>query len=394
MADSTAGRQFCSSPLAVVTGATGHVGNVLVRELVSRGHGVRAVVQPAETSEAIAGLDVEMVRADVRDYGSLVRAFAGADLVYHLAGVITISGGQARLLEDVNVRGASNVARACREAGVRRMVYTSSVHALAVPPPGVALCETTEFRPEALDGDYARSKARASIEIRKSVEQGLDAVMVFPSGIIGPYDFRLSEMGHLFSDFVRGRLRVYVDGAYDFVDVRDVVAGLMLAAEKGRRGEGYILSGERSTVRDLLVLLQQATGIRSRARRLPMRLARFAAWFAPAYYRLRHAKPRFTSYSLRVLASNCLMSCAKAARELGYAPRPLQETVRNTIEWFVATGRLQLKLPPISVDVLHSWNAPQSVQAPSFLTPGNRNAIRSRMASGKGELGDRDLNPN
>jgi dihydroflavonol-4-reductase len=331
--------------VSVVTGATGHVGNVLVRELLRRGQSVRAVVHPAETIEAIAGLDVEVVRADVRRYDSLAPALAGADLVYHLAGIITISSGQARLLEEVNVGGARNVARACLEAGVRRVVYTSSVHALEVPPPGVPLCETTEFRPEALDGDYARSKARASIEIRESVERGLDAVMVFPSGIIGPYDFRLSEMGHLFADFARGRLKAYVDGAYDFVDVRDVVAGLMLAAERGRRGEGYILSGERVSVKGLLALLEQVTGVRSRARRLPVRLARFAAWFAPAYYRLRRAKPRFTSYSLRVLASNCLMSSAKAARELGYAPRPLAETVRDSMEWFAATGRLQLKLP-------------------------------------------------
>jgi dihydroflavonol-4-reductase len=328
-----------------VTGATGHVGNVLVRELVTRGQRVRVVVPPFETTEAVAGLDVEVVRADVRDFDSLVSAFAGADYVYHLAGIITISGGQARLLHEVNVLGARNAGQACLKAGVRRLVYTSSVHALEEPPQGVPACETSEFRPEALDGDYARSKARASIEVLKCVEQGLDAVMVFPSGIIGPYDFRLSEMGHLFVDFALGRLKAYVDGAYDFVDVRDVVAGMLLAAEKGRRGEGYILSGERISVESLLLLLERATGVRARARRIPFWLARLAARFAPAYYRLKHARPRFTSYSLRVLASNCLMSSAKAARELGYAPRPLGETVRNSIEWFVATGRLQLVLP-------------------------------------------------
>ena len=331
--------------MIVVTGATGHVGNVLVRELVRRGESVRAVVPATETTEAIAGLDVEVVRADVRDLDALTAAFTGAGLVYHLAGIITISGGQARLLHEVNVLGARNVGQACLKAGVRRLVYTSSVHALEVPPCGVPLCETTEFRPEALDGDYARSKARASIEVLKCVERGLDAVMVFPSGIIGPYDFRLSEMGHLFVDFARGRLKAYVDGAYDFVDVRDVVAGLQLAAEKGGRGEGYILSGERISVASLLGLLERATGVRARARRIPFQLARLAARFAPTYYRLKHARPRFTSYSLRVLASNCLMSSAKAARELGYAHRPLSETVRNSIEWFVATGRLQLELP-------------------------------------------------
>ena len=338
--------------MIAVTGATGHVGNVLVRELVRRGQCVRAVVPESETTEAIAGLGAEVVRADVRDFDSLVAAFAGADLVYHLAGIITISGGQALLLHEVNVLGARNVGRACLKAGVRRLVYTSSVHALEVPPSGIPVCETAEFRPEALDGDYARSKAHASIEVLKCLGQGLDAVMVFPSGIIGPYDFRLSEMGHLFVDFARGRLKAYVDGAYDFVDVRDVVAGLMSAAEKGRRGEGYILSGERISVKDLLSLLERATGVRARARRIPFRLARLAARFAPAYYRLKHARPRFTSYSLRVLASNCLMSSVKAARELGYAHRPLQETVRNSIEWLVATGRLQLELPDTGAPAL------------------------------------------
>jgi dihydroflavonol-4-reductase len=328
--------------VVVVTGATGHVGNVLVRELLERGQKVRAIVHPAETTEAIAGLDADVVRADVRDFDSLVAAFAGADLVYHLAGIITISGGQARLLHEVNVLGARNVARACLKVGVRRLVYTSSVHALKTPPSGVSLCETTEFQPDALDGDYARSKARASIEILKGVRQGLDAVMVFPSGIIGPYDFRLSEMGQLVLDCCSGRLKAYVDGGYDFVDVRDVVTGLLSAAERGRTGEGYILSGEAITVRGLLDLLERIARVGSRPSRLPMWLARLAAVFAPAYYRLRRSKPRFTDYSLRVLASNCLMSHAKATRELGYAPRPLSETIRNTVEWFVSTGRLRL----------------------------------------------------
>jgi len=331
--------------LAVVTGATGHLGNVLVRELIGSGRRVRAVVLPGEATDAIAGLDADVVRADVRDYGSLVAAFAGAGVVYHLAGIISISGGQARLLHEVNVLGVRNVVRACLDVAVRRLVYTSSVHALEVPPAGVRVCEPAEFRPDALDGDYARSKARGSIEVLNGVEQGLDAVMVFPSGVVGPYDFRLSEMGRLFTDFARGRLTAYVDGAYDFVDVRDVVAGILRAGASGNRGEGYVLSGERITVDGLLSLLEKVTGVRRRACRVPFRLARLAALFAPAYYRLRRAKPRFTSYSLRVLRSNCLMDSSKAARELGYSPRPLAETVKDTIDWFVATGRLRLDLP-------------------------------------------------
>jgi dihydroflavonol-4-reductase len=329
----------------VVTGATGHVGNVLVRELLRRGERVRAAVPLHEPLEALAGLGLEVAVADVRDPQSLFWAFADADTVFHLAGIISIATGERRLLEEVNVKGTRNVVEACLQAGVRRLVYTSSVHALEEPPSGTPVRETAEFRPEALDGDYARSKARASTEVLVGVRRGLDAVMVFPSGIIGPYDFRQSEMGQLFVDFARGRLKAYVDGAYDFVDVRDVVVGLLQAAEKGRRGEGYILSGQRISVRGLLDLLERVTGVKARARRVPIGLARLAALLAPAWCRIRRARPRFTSYSLRVLRSNCQMDRTKAERELGYAARPLVETVRSTIEWFVATGRLRLKLP-------------------------------------------------
>lgn len=165
-------------------------------------------------------------------------------------------------------------------------------------------------------------------------------MLVFPSGIVGPYDFRLSELGTLFLSCVRGRLRAFVDGAYDFVDVRDVVAGMTAAMEHGRRGEGYLLTGCRVTIRQMLEVLEQVTGMRSRARRMPMWLARGAAVLAPAWYRLRRRRPVFTSYSLKVLRSNCLMDVSKSVRELGYRVRPFRETVAATIDWFQASGRL------------------------------------------------------
>ena len=325
--------------MVAVTGATGHLGNVLVRELVRRGETVRALVPDSEDRWPIAELAIEIVSGDVRDPGSLARAFYGADIVYHLAGIITISSGRRALLEAVNVQGTRNVVRACVQTRVRRLVYTSSVHALPEPPHGTPVCESSDFRPERLLGDYAQSKARASAEVLAGVRAGLDAVLVFPSGIIGPYDFRGSEMGELIRDIAFGRLRAYIDGAYDFVDVRDVVQGLVLAAERGRTGEGYILSGEKVTVRDLLRIVASAAGIAVRPVRLPFWLARVAAFFAPVYYRLARRRPRFTGYSLKVLLSNCLMDRGKAQRELGYSPRPLREAVQATVEW-LQTGRL------------------------------------------------------
>ena len=327
--------------LVVVTGATGHVGNVLVRELVARGHRVRVVVPEAEDVTPISDLGLDTVTGDVRDHDSLARAFEGADVVFHLAGIVTISSGLSRLLDEVNVRGTRNVVRACLDVRIRRLVYTSSVHALCEPPHGVPVREESVFKPETLLGDYAQSKARASAEVMKGLRDGLDAVIAFPSGVIGPYDYKPSEMGQLFLEFGRGRLRPYVDGAYDFVDVRDVVGGLVSAMEKGRRGEGYILSGNRVTVRQMLDVLGQVTGRSPFRFRVPRALALAAAALAPAYSRLTAKRLLFTDYSIRVLGSNCLMDRNKAETELGYRVRPFAETVESAIRWFRDTGRLE-----------------------------------------------------
>ncbi|HEY3315032.1 MAG TPA: NAD-dependent epimerase/dehydratase family protein, partial [Bacillota bacterium] len=247
----------------VVTGATGHIGNTLVRALLSRDAKVRCLVLPSEGREPLAGLDIETAMGDVRDSGSLEAAFAGADVVYHLASVITLSPRQGRLLKAVNVGGAANVVEACRRTGVRRLVYVSSIHAIAEPPQGTVIDETMPIDPSRIHMAYGKSKAEATRIVLRAAGQGLDAVVVCPTGVIGPYDFRLSEMGRLFLTFAKRRLPAFVDGAYDFVDVRDVAEGLIAAADKGRTGEVYILSGELVTVRRLMGLLGGVTGTRA-----------------------------------------------------------------------------------------------------------------------------------
>lgn len=323
-----------------MTGAAGHLGSVLVRRLVRAGCPVRAVVAPFDDLRAFEELELPVAVADVRDRAALGRAFAGADIVFHLAGIISIQPGQARLLEAVNVEGTRNVIAACRQAGVRRLVYSSSVHALPEPAHGTPVCETVRFDPDAVLGDYARSKARASIEVRRAALDGLDTVMVFPSGIIGPHDWRPSEMGRLFLSYARGRMRAEVEGAYDFVDVRDVAEALVSAAGRGRRGEGYLLSGDRITVRGLFTLLGELTGVRPPRLCVPLPLARVGAALAPLWARLTRTRPLFTPYSLAVLRSNCLMDRSKAERELGFRPRALRDTVADTIAWFRSVGML------------------------------------------------------
>lgn len=327
--------------MIVVTGATGHVGNVLLRELAAHGAAhLRAVLKPGESSARLENLDVQTVEADMREYNALLTAFEGADVVFHLAGIVSIgSTGMARLRE-VNVEGTRNVIAACRAANVRRLIYTSSVHAFVELPAGTCLDETTAIDPDRVHGPYATTKAEATLLVFAAAREGLDAVVVFPSGIIGPYDFRPSETGQLIIDCFQGRLKAYVEGAYNFVDVRDVVQGLISAATKGRRGEGYILSGHEVTVKELLSTVELLTGARAPRWRLHFGFTRAVSFLIPVYYWLKRERPLFTTYSLDVLASNCLMSHAKAQRELGFSPRPFEQTIADTLSWFRRAGML------------------------------------------------------
>ncbi|MBN1191236.1 MAG: SDR family oxidoreductase [Dehalococcoidales bacterium] len=320
--------------MIAVTGATGHIGNVVIRELLAAGWQTKAIVPPGEDISPLKNLDVEIVEGDVRNYISLLKAFAGVETVYHLAGIVTILPGKRKLLEEVNVRGSRNVAEACLEAGVGRLVYTSSIHALKEPPEGTVITESQPYDPVSVTGDYARSKARATLEVLKVARKGLDAVIVCPTGVIGPFDYKGSEMGCLVRGFLDRKIRATIDGAYDFVDVRDVARGMLLAAARGRSGEGYILSGERITVSQLMKLLEKTSGIRAPGWRVPCRLARFFGVLATPYYLLSGSRPLFTAYSIDVLSANSLVSSAKASRELGYSARSIRESVADTVSWF------------------------------------------------------------
>jgi len=213
-------------------------------------------------------------------------------------------------------------------------VYTSSIHAIQRVESGV-IDETVPYDMNNPYGAYDRSKAEATLEVLNAARDGLNAVVTCPTGIIGPYDFRGSMMGAVIHDAAIAKPTLYVDGAYDFVDVRDVAEGLICAAEKGQQGESYILSGQKITVRYLLETVREITGKNFFQMKVPFDFAKFAALFTPAYYRFANATPRFTPYSLEVLQSNSNISHAKATRELGYAPRSLQESIRDTVRWFL-----------------------------------------------------------
>jgi dihydroflavonol-4-reductase len=325
----------------LVTGATGHIGNVLVRELLARGQKVRALIPPKESRESLHGLDVEAMEGDVLDLDSVFQSLRGIKGIFHLAGVISIMPGAEPHVRRVNVEGTRNLLQAAKEAGIRKFVYTSSIHAIQRAESGV-IDESLPYDAENPYGAYDRSKAEATLEVLNAARSGLEAVVACPTGVIGPYDFRGSMMGSVIRTAAEQRPTLYVDGAYDFVDVRDVVDGLIAIAEKGKRGESYILSGQRISVRYLLETVREITDGHFFQMKIPFDLAKFAAHFTPLYYKWSRSTPRFTPYSLEVLQSNSHISHAKASRELGYHPRRLYESIADAVHWFLEKKTLQL----------------------------------------------------
>jgi len=322
-----------------VTGATGHVGANLCRTLVAQGHDVRAVCH-AHTG-ALDGVAVEIVRADVRDPAAVDAVLAGVERVYHLAAMINIAPADEREIFDINIGGVRNVVAACLKHKVKRLVHFSSIHAFAPRPHDRPIDEERLLTYDPDMPPYDRSKAGGEREVRAGVARGLDAVIVNPTAILGPYDFGPSRMGQVLLDLYHRRLPSLVDGGFDWVDVRDIVDGSIAAGDKGRTGEKYLLSGERRTVRELGQLAQEITGVRVPRFVSPMWLARVGAPFATIAARVARKEPLFTSRSLHALRNHQWVSHDKATRELGYRPRTLRDTLQATYDWFGQAGMLR-----------------------------------------------------
>ncbi len=318
----------------LVTGATGHIGNVLVRELLGRGERVRALVRAGRKPVALEGLDVEIVQGDILQPDSLEAAMKGVEIVYHLAARISLTSGPDPETEQVNYNGTQNVLEAVRRAQVRRLVYASSIYSLKKPAGGTPIDETQPFEADQCLGAYDASKARASLAVQQAAREGVEAVIVCPTAVTGPYDFQDSEAGRAIQLYLRPGVKFYVEGAYDFVDVRDVADGLILSAAKGRRGETYILGGERLTMKEVVQTVWEASNRRHVSFKVPLGLAYFIADLMPFYGKLTGAKPLFTRYSLEAVCSNSVVSHDKASRELGFSPRPARQAIVDSVRWF------------------------------------------------------------
>ncbi len=319
--------------MILVTGGAGHIGNVLVRDLVKKGERVRVLALPGEDVGSLDGLDIEIVRGNILNMEQLREAMTGVRLVFHLASYVALTADQYALMHKVNVEGTANVIALCKELGVERLVYTSSIHAYERVPEGIVINELLKFDTKNPDGLYDRTKAEATLLVLDAVQEGLNAVVVCPTGVVGPYDYKLSEIGELIITWMKKRASVSTDGAYDFVDVRDVSAGHILAAEKGASGEVYILGGERLTIKALRAMVQKACSIKTAEINIPAKLALFVAPIAEFFYKLFKTRPKFTTYSIKTLLSNSHISSLKAIKELGYKPRCLKESIEDTVEW-------------------------------------------------------------
>lgn len=323
-----------------VTGASGHVGANLVRTLLARGEHVIACVH--RDRRALEGLEVELRPFDLGDTGSVAAAIRGAEVVFHLAAAISIRGGKRdeERLQATNVQGVRHVVEACREVGVRRLIHFSSIHALRGDDPHRVVDETA---PPALEADcacYDRSKAMGERVVREAAAEGLDAVILNPTSIIGPNDFGPSAQGAALLGMVRRSWLPTVAAGYDWVDVRDVVDGALLALEHGALGEHYILGNGRLTFPEIATYVARTSEHRMSRLALPLWSVRAGVPFAGLWARMTNRRQLLTGESLDILARHLAVSSDKARRELGYAPRPFEETFTDTLAWYEEAGML------------------------------------------------------
>lgn len=330
--------------LYIITGAAGFLGNNLIQCINERQAGtVCAVVLPTEDRGSLAGLNCKLAAGDVTKPETLRKAFSIATaekwsriFVVHCAGVIDISSRPNPRVPKVNVGGTMNVIEEClhlQTEGVPvRLLYVGSVHAIPPLPDGQVMREVDHFDPDLVTGQYAKSKAEASQLVLDAGPQ-LNAVIVEPSGILGPRDFSPENMKQLMIEVAEGKLRACVRGGYNFVDVRDVAAGVLAACANGRSGQSYILSNQYMPILEYCNTICALVGRKPIHTLVPLRLARFGAPLSELYYRIRRQVPLFTSYALETVEVNSNFSHEKANKELGYTVRPLKQTVKDMLRW-------------------------------------------------------------
>ncbi len=320
--------------LYIITGANGHLASTIIRYLKDTDCEIRGLILPSEH-----GQDDEILsffKGDVTDIASLREIFTNLRgyevVVIHAAGIISIESEITPLLYNVNVLGTKNMIELCLQHHVHRMIYVSSVHAIPVKGKLDVLEEVSEFSPEKVVGAYAKTKAKASQAVMAAIKRGLNAVIVHPSGIIGPYDLGNNHVVQMTKDYLAGKLPAGVSGGYDFVDVRDVAIGCIAAVDKGEVGECYILSNKYYTIKELLNFMALVSNGPKKIC-APLWLAKLAVPLFGFIAKITKKRPLFTRYSLHTVEGNGYFTHAKATRVLGYQPRDMKTTIADTVHW-------------------------------------------------------------
>ena len=325
---------------ALVTGATGFIGAAVARALSSAGWQVRVLVRGGSDRSNLGALPVEVVEGDLADLSSLERALEGCAGLFHVAADYRLGARDPTPLYRTNVDGTRNILNAARTAGVPRIVYTSSVATIGIPSDGSPGEERTPVALSNMIGHYKRSKYLAEEVAREAVQSGMSVVIVNPSTPVGPGDIKPTPTGQLVLDAARGRMPAYVDTGLNVVHVDDVAAGHLLAFERGRAGERYILGGEDMTLQTILAQIARLVGRTPPRVRLPYAAVLPVAYLAEAFARVSGRSGRVTLEGVRMSRKRMFFSSAKAAGELGYRWRPPLEAFEDAVRWFRERGLL------------------------------------------------------
>ncbi|HET7676137.1 MAG TPA: hopanoid-associated sugar epimerase [Gammaproteobacteria bacterium] len=327
----------------LVTGATGFVGSAVARRLLAAGLKVRALVRSTSRLDNLRGLDVDIVRGDLRAPASLAAALAGCEGLFHVAADYRLWARHPSEIYASNVRGTRNILLAAARAGVGRIVYTSSVATLGLRADGTPADEDTPTTAASMIGHYKRSKFLAEQHVRQlAAKQGIAVVTVNPSAPVGPRDIKPTPTGRMILDAARGRMPAYVDTGLNIVHVDDVAEGHVLAYRRGAAGRRYILGGEDMSLREILTTVAGLTGRHPPFLRLPHNLVLPVAWIAEAWARLGGPEPTVTVDGVKLAKKRMYFSHARADNELGYRPRPAVEAIADAVRWFEENGYLEI----------------------------------------------------
>ena len=324
---------------AFVTGGTGFVGSAVIRRLLAAGHAVRALVRPGTNARMLDGLSIERVSGDLSDTSILQRAMTGCEWIFHVAALYAYWGYTWDEFYRSNVEGTRHILEAAARSGTQRIVHTSSIASLGIPGDGTPGTEETPVTIKDMLSDYKRSKYLAEEVVREFVSQGLPVVTVNPAAPVGVGDHKPTQTGKMIVDFLNGKMPAYVDTGLTIVDVEDVANGHLLAMEKGRVGERYILGGENLSLKQVLDLLSEISGRPEVRARIPWVVALAWAYVDTGLARL---DPRYipaaTPAAVRVSVKKEYFSSMKAMRDLGYSFIPAREALRKAVEWYRANG--------------------------------------------------------